>query len=93
MERKEFPHLLTRALGWGRTATPGGQWPRQLPGLVAERARFELANRVTPVTAFPVRTPKPPDLGLVWPSTSIRLELDCHSSSTLFNGTPILEMP
>src|SRR5437879_13473853 len=48
------------AAGWRRRRrVGGGRQPQQLQGVVAERARFELANRVTPVTAFPVPRPRP----------------------------------
>ncbi len=46
---------------------------------VAERARFELANRVTPVTAFPVRTP---ETASFWEMYAPQLQFDSNSTST-----------
>jgi len=49
---------------------------RRLPEVVAERARFELANRVRRLRHFQCGLPNLPISRIVGASTSIRLELD-----------------
>jgi hypothetical protein len=71
-----------------------GWWFSVLPDVVAERARFELANRVTPVTAFPVRTPETASFrGLCSRQLQFDLNPTCTPLQLLFNGTLFLEVP
>ncbi len=76
-----------------RTTLSGPQ-PQRLPDVVAERARFELANRVSPVTAFPVRTP---ETASVCSLCAREVQFVSNSTATpvqlVFNGTLFLEVP
>jgi hypothetical protein len=79
--RLDFRGTVT-AVGaaWCRTLT---QLRDEFNGTHPELVVFFNSSSTPPLQYFQCGLPKPPHFEAAHPSTSIRFELDCHSSSTL----------